>query len=266
MNEEQESVPEFEEKHSIALTIITLPPEPASVIRPDFDAPPYQPVHHTTVARRGRMSRIVTVVAGIIMVATILSVTTLTKVARPLIPWESQKQVVIVPTPTPARPVVAGVRSFLCAALPFARLAQERITRGHQAQPNPWFVSVILAQWGIEQGWQMPTYTGYNFGNVSAIAGQPFVPGTGTVGSPIDFAYAATAEQGVADYVLFTQNGHYDAVSAAYLQGPKAQALALGMSPWDAAHYTATGQPGSSLIDVMERFHLQHFDDPNATC
>lgn len=217
-------------------------------------------------AARLRIAKIVGVVALILTLVTILSISPLASFAHTYSPFDAQGRGILLPTPTPSRPVVAGEQEFVCVALPFARLAQHQITRGTRAQPNPWYVSVILAQWGIEQGWQMPGYTGYNFGNVSGIAGQPFVPGVHVVGSPADFAYAPSAEDGVYDYVTFIQNGLYNTVAATYAQGPEAQALALGRSPWDAAHYTAYGQPGSTLLSVMRVYNLKRFDDPNASC
>jgi surface antigen len=168
----------------------------------------------------------------------------------------------------PNLPQASGEAAFVCAALPFAQLAASDITAGPQAQPHPWYVSVILAQWGVEQGWQMPSMLdGYNVGNVSAIPGQPSVGGTGQPGSPASFAYASTPQQGVADYVLFVQNGLYTSVAAAYPGGPQAQAVALGESPWDAGHYAISGGgPGASLIAAITTYHLTQYDQPGATC
>jgi hypothetical protein len=157
------------------------------------------------------------------------------------------------------------VYSFVCTSLPFARLAQDK--QMANGQSHPWYVSLILAQWGVEQGWHMPTYTGYNFGNVSAIGGFPAVGGINVPGSPGAFAYAYTPAQGVSEYVIFTGNGkYYGAVTANYPNGPRAQALALGQSPWDADHYASNGQYGGKLINAMNSYNLYRYDNPNAGC
>lgn len=176
------------------------------------------------------------------------------------------------PTPTPTavpiypdHPFASGIGDFICVALPFARLVQQReLAAGLR---YPWYVSMILAQWGVEHGWNIPDYTGYNWGNSSAIPGFPSVGGTGAVGSPGAFAYAYTPLQGVGIYVAFTQMGFYSGVTAAYPNGPWAQAIAMGQSPWDAGHYAeGGGGPGASLINVMRTFNLTRFDNPNAQC
>ena len=177
----------------------------------------------------------------------------------------------------PLTPVVAGETAFVCAALPWARLAQQYEQSGPmpgepnpypalQPLPHPWYVSVLLAQWGIEQGWTLPGYTGYNWGNSSAIPGFPTVPGTGQVGSPGQFAYAPNAQVGIEIHSTFTKMGFYTGVWQAYPQGPLAQATALGQSPWDAAHYTADGVPGDALTRAITTYQLQRFDQPGATC
>lgn len=177
------------------------------------------------------------------------------------------------PTPTPSptpviyplHPVVWGESSFVCVALPFARLAQSLQIQDGIA--HPWYVSVILAQWGVEQGWSIPSYTGYNWGNVSAIAGYPSIGGTGVWGSPSAFAYAYTPMQGTEYYVIFTMNGWYNGVTNAWSQGPQAQAYALGQSPWDAGHYGENGSgPGGELVGDMNAFNLYRFDNPKTEC
>lgn len=173
------------------------------------------------------------------------------------------------PTATPvvfaSHPYASGVNNFICVALPFARLAQQRMqARGFG---HPWYVSVILAQWGFEQGWRIPGYTGYNWGNVGAIAGYPAVGGTGAWGSPNAFAYAYSAAQGVEMYVIVAGNGYYGNVTANYGNGPRAQALALGQSPWDAGHYAESGgAPGATLLAIMSDFNLFRFDNPAVGC
>src|SRR5262249_43247461 len=86
------------------------------------------------------------------------------------------------PSYAPKQPSSAkGSQAFVALALPYARQAH---------QSSGWPVSLILAQWGLEQGWKTPGYTGYNFGNVAALPGEPTVKGIQKVGSPRAFAYA----------------------------------------------------------------------------
>lgn len=255
------------------VAIITLPPRPPS---PGTYIPPERRVQREKPPKlsdeaRTRMSKNVLIFAAIAIVLTLMSVTPIGGIAATLAPWNASGQGGIVPTATPGpigntRPFVSGEHDFVCLILPFARDAQVQMLTGKGALPHPWYVSVMLAQWGVEQGWNMPTYTGYNFGNVSAISGQPSVPGTSQAGSPSRFAYADTVEQGIADYVSFTKISHYTGVAAAFPDGAQAQALALGQSPWDANHYTAIGSPGSSLLNTMKTFNLEQFDNPNTTC
>ena len=139
--------------------------------------------------------------------------------------------------------------------------------KGHRPEPHAWYLSLILAQWGVERGWQTPSLLdGYNVGNVGAIPGFPSVPGTGQAGSPGNFALAQTAEQGVDEYVTVAQNGLYAGVAAAYGGGALAQAQALGASPWDAGHYAVNGQAGAKLSAAIQTFNLTRFDQPNPTC
>jgi hypothetical protein len=224
-----------------------------------------KPAPLTQEAQR-RGGRLAIIVVGIMAVVLACSVTSLSSRAQPLLPWNAQGHGAVYPTPTPSHPVAYGEHDFVCAALPFARLAQDKMTSGTNAQPHPWYISLILAQWGVEQGWTIPGYTGYNWGNSSALPGFPAVAGTNQPGSPGAFAYATSAEMGVAIYVDFVKNGLYDAVARAYPSGPQAQAVALGQSPWDAGHYTATGNPGSSLLATMQYYRLQRYDAPGATC
>ena len=174
----------------------------------------------------------------------------------------------VTPTPVPiypAHPVASGVGDFICVALPFARLVQQRELQAGLA--HPWYVSVILAQWGIEQGWNIPGYTGYNWGNSSAIPGFPAVGGINVPGSPSAFAYAYNPLQGVDIYVVFTQMNFYTGITAAYPNGAIAQAIAMGESPWDAGHYAeGGGGAGASLVNVIREFNLQRFDNPSVMC
>lgn len=144
-------------------------------------------------------------------------------------------------------------QSFVQLALPYAISAHQQCD---------WPVSLILAQWGVEHGWKIPSYTGYNWGNSSAISGFPTVPGLKVAGSPSAFAYAKTPDVGVAIYVRFCKMGFYRGVApAAASGGVNAAAVALGKSPWDAGHYTNSGQPGSSLLAALRVYNLYWYDD-----
>lgn len=229
-----------------------------------------RPARRVLPVLSGRARRRATGVSALVAVGLacviLFAFTPLGNIARPVAPWAVQGGLAEYPTATPAHPVASGEHAFVCVALYFARMAQQRMQMGPRAQPHPWYLSVILAQWGIEQGWTIPGYTGYNWGNSSALDGYPSVPGTNQPGSPSRFAYATTAEMGVEIYVAFIQNGLYNAVAAAWPQGPVAQALALGASPWDAGHYTGNGHPGSSLLGMISYYHLTRLDKPGATC
>jgi len=145
-----------------------------------------------------------------------------------------------------------GVKAFIDFALPYAR-------RAHDA--TGWPVSMILAQWGLEQGWRIPGYTGFNFGNVAALPGEPTVNGIAVPGSPAAFAYAHTPEDGLRYYLHVARLSYYSKVAAAAASGgPNAAAQALGASPWDAAHYTSIGSPGSSLLSLMRTYNLYSYD------
>lgn len=149
-------------------------------------------------------------------------------------------------------PVIQGEAAFVRFVLPYARQAHEA---------TGWPVSMILAQWGLEQGWQTPAFTGYNFGNCGGLANEPFIPGTAAPGSPATFAYADTPEDGLRFYIHVSQLAYYDQIAPAARQGgPLAAARALGASPWDAGHYTNKNDPGSSLIALMQQYNLQQYD------
>lgn len=158
-----------------------------------------------------------------------------------------------IPDPAPSGGSANGVRAFIQLVLPYAREA-------HTA--TGWPTSLILAQWGIEQGWHAPSYTGYNFGNCGAVPGELLVPGLKVAGSPAAFAYAPTPEDGLRIYVEVAHLSFYTAVApAAAHGGVNAAARALGESPWNAAHYTTPGgEPGSSLIAVLHAYNLYWYD------
>lgn len=147
---------------------------------------------------------------------------------------------------------VSGVQPFIEFSLPFARRAHDQ---------TGWPVSMILAQWGLEHGWKLPGYTGYNFGNCGAVPGEPTVGGINVPGSPAAFAYAPTAEDGLRIYVHVAHLSYYSAIApTAASQGVDAAARALGRSPWDAGHYTNHNDPGSSLIAILHNFNLYQYD------
>lgn len=146
----------------------------------------------------------------------------------------------------------AGVKSFVQFALPYARQAHAQ---------TGWPTSLILAQWGLEQGWHAPGYTGFNWGNVAALPGEPTVNGIAVPGSPAAFAYAHTPQDGMHYYVRVARLGYYSAVApAAARGGADAGARALGRSPWDAGHYTDHRDPGSSLLSIMRVYNLYWYD------
>lgn len=146
----------------------------------------------------------------------------------------------------------SGVKSFVQLALPYARQAH---------QQTGWPTSLILAQWGLEHGWHVPSHTGYNWGNVAALPGEPTVNGIAVPGSPAAFAYARTPQDGTRYYVRVAHLGYYSAVArAATTGGADAAARALGRSPWDAGHYTDHRDPGSSLLSILRVYNLYWYD------
>jgi flagellum-specific peptidoglycan hydrolase FlgJ len=158
--------------------------------------------------------------------------------------------------PTTSRPPTASapgnVQAFIKFTLPYAKQASKQ---------TGWPVSMILGQWGLETGWRVKTFTGYNWGNCGAMPGQPTVGGTSAPGSPAAFAYAYTPAQGVAEYVHVAHLGYYRAVAPAWRSGgANAAASALGRSPWDWGHYTNRNSPGSSIIAIMQRYNLYWYD------
>jgi LysM repeat protein len=146
---------------------------------------------------------------------------------------------------------VHGEAAFVQYVLPYAR-------RAHA--DTGWPLSMILAQWGLEQGWETPRFTGYNWGNCGAVPDEPTVPGTSAPGSPSAFAYAPEPEDGLRIYLHVAHLSYYTAIAPAAQNGPDAAARALGSSPWDAGHYTDHGDPGSSLITIMQDFNLYQYD------
>ncbi|MGZ3716292.1 MAG: hypothetical protein ACXVA4_12805, partial [Ktedonobacterales bacterium] len=70
--------------------------------------------------------------------------------------------------------------------------------------------------------------------------------------------YAVTPEDGLRQYLRVASLPFYASISHA--SGADAAARALGRSPWDEGHYTHTGDPGSSLLDLMRAFNLYRYD------
>lgn len=171
---------------------------------------------------------------------------------RLCVPLAPGVQVIAPPAAARTTGHVSGVQPFIAFSLPFARRAHDQ---------TGWPVSMILAQWGLEHGWRLPGYTGYNFGNCGAVPGEPTVGGINVPGSPAAFAYARTAEDGLRIYVHVAHLSYYSAIApTAASQGADAAARALGRSPWDAAHYTDHNDPGSSLLAIMHNFNLYQYD------
>jgi hypothetical protein len=160
--------------------------------------------------------------------------------------WQPTPLPTATPQPTPLSSVPAdlpaNVRSFLQLALPYAFQA-------HQALG--WQTSVILAQWGLEHGWQAPDAQGYNWGNTE------YAPGCYR---PARFCYANTPAEGTREYIYTAQLPWYAPVTQAVPQGADATAVALGRSPWDEGHYGGAQHPGSSLLAIMHDFNLYRFD------
>jgi hypothetical protein len=150
----------------------------------------------------------------------------------------------------PAVPInlPANVYNFIKLALPYA--FQAHLDLG-------WQTSVIVAQWGLENGWYEPSATGYNWGNVRSVPGAPTISGHGLSGS---FAYAYTPADGLRFYLYAAHLSYYIGVTMAASQGADATAIALGRSPWDGGHYTNIGQPGSSLLAILRTYDLYRLD------
>ncbi len=152
------------------------------------------------------------------------------------------------PTPHP----VDTSSAFITTMLPYAR---------HASQVLGWPVSVILAQWGVEHGWTLPDFDGWNVGNTKA-----FDSPTGVCyGAPVVRGFCApkTPGAGLAIYIHAAQLHYYTGIAAAARQGgPNAAARALGQSPWDAGHYTVDNSPGDSLLRAMQALNLYRYDTP----
>jgi hypothetical protein len=247
------------------------PTHPITVVTPKFRTPGPRatplPPRPGAKQRNHRIAIAGTLVGFLVLLLTFVPIVHGAGVSAPQ--WLTQASSAEYPTATPVlypqHPIASGVGSFVCTALPFARMVQQE--QAADGLPHPWYVSVILGQWGVEHGWNIPDYTGYNWGNSSAIPGFPSVGGTNQPGSPGAFAYAYNPTQGAAIYETFTKMRFYVGVWQAYPNGPVAQAQAIGQSPWDAGHYQEGGGiPGQSILNAMNNFNLYRFDNPKAQC
>lgn len=136
-----------------------------------------------------------------------------------------------------------GESAFVMSVLPYARAAH---------LGTGWPTSVILAQWGLEHGWQAPDFDGYNWGNSKTITFEPHLDN--------GFAFAATPADGLRQYLIVANLSYYAAIAPAASSGPDAAARALGASPWDEGHYTTDNHPGDSLLKLMRQYNLYQFD------
>jgi hypothetical protein len=76
-----------------------------------------------------------------------------------------------------------------------------------------------------------------------------------------NFCYARTPGIGLAIYEHVAHLSYYRGVAAAAKSGGAvAAARALGVSPWDAGHYSANGVAGQALINAMNTFNLYQYD------
>ena len=152
------------------------------------------------------------------------------------------------PTPHP----VDTSAAFITTMLPYAR---------HASQTLGWPVSVILAQWGVEHGWTLPDFDGWNVGNTKAFNS----PSGVCYGASVvrGFCSPKTPGAGLAIYIHGAQLHYYTGIAVAARQGgPNAAARALGASPWDAGHYTVDNSPGDTLLHAMQALNLYRYDTP----
>lgn len=126
--------------------------------------------------------------------------------------------------------------SFFTLALPYARRA---------SQATGVLVSVVLAQWanetayGTSNDWTVK----HNPGNIS--------PGGVVASYP-------TLDAGVNAWIATMNDGAYASVRAGRTW--RAQAVALGVSPWASGHYDDGTGPGSALIDIITTNKLWQYD------
>ncbi len=160
------------------------------------------------------------------------------------------------PTPFPIGPTpppVSTPQAFIATMLPYARQAHHDLG---------WPVSMTLAQMGVEHGWRLPDFDGWNLAN-----SRPFPDPSGDGGVCFrqkvihNFCYAPTPQIGLAIYEHVAHLKFYSGIApAARTGGADAAARAMGQSPWDAAHYTANGVPGGMLLAAMKTYNLYQYD------
>lgn len=127
------------------------------------------------------------------------------------------------------------------------------------------YTSVILAQWALETGYggSRAFQQGNNYAGVSGAGGVTNFP---------------SKAAGLSAYIQTADLGYYDGVRAVLGLGPKAQMIALGISPWAGDHYdnadwanqgSPSGawnppNPGIDLINLYYQNNLIQFDYQNA--
>lgn len=160
------------------------------------------------------------------------------------------------PTPFPLGPTpppVSSPQAFIATMLPYARQAHRDLG---------WPVSMTLAQMGVEHGWRLPDFDGWNLAN-----SRPFPDPSGDGGVCFrqrvvhDFCYAPTPQIGLAIYEHVAHLSFYSGIAqAARTGGAAAAARAMGQSPWDAGHYLGNGVQGGMLLAAMSKYNLYQYD------
>ncbi|HET9109839.1 MAG TPA: hypothetical protein VFN78_03335 [Ktedonobacterales bacterium] len=160
------------------------------------------------------------------------------------------------PTPFPIGPTprpVSSPQAFIATMLPYARQAHRDLG---------WPVSMTLAQMGVEHGWRLPDFDGWNLAN-----SRPFPDPAGDGGVCFrqkvvrDFCYAPTPQIGLAIYEHVAHLSFYSGIAqAARTGGAAAAARAMGQSPWDAGHYMRNGVQGGMLLAAMDTYNLYQYD------
>ncbi len=160
------------------------------------------------------------------------------------------------PTPFPLGPTpppVSTPQAFIATMLPYARQAHHDLG---------WPVSMTLAQMGVEHGWRLPDFDGWNLAN-----SRPFPDPSGDGGVCFrqkvihNFCYAPTPQIGLAIYEHVAHLSFYSGIAqAARTGGAAAAARAMGQSPWDAGHYMRNGVPGGMLLAAMNTYNLYQYD------
>lgn len=206
--------------------------------------------------RRRRALLVYLVVALVVVQALVGALTPLGRSERQTFASALGAVAPVVSTPFPSGPTpqpVSSPAAFIQTMLPYAEKAHQDLG---------WPTSVILAQWGMEHGWRLPDFDGWNLAN-----SRPFPDPNGDGGVCYgqrvvrNFCYASTPWIGLAIYEHCAHLSYYRGVAAAARTGGAAAAArALGQSPWDAGHYTVDGVPGDTLLNAMKAFNLYQYD------